>query len=108
MFFSYVIRTIRARWKSHALNMIATAMVIGACAIALSFTEGLKTAVTTTGDIDNVLLMTQSARSEMDSGIDADTFNRIQALNGIRETDGQRLVSNEIVAQLVLGQGNFG
>jgi putative ABC transport system permease protein len=93
----YVIRSIRARWASTFLTVIAIASVIGGCVCALCFLRCLHEYVESAGREDNVVVISTGADNLSESTLAKEQVDRVRAdIEGVlAKVDGAPLVARE-------------
>ena len=101
--FAYVFRNLWARRLTTALTAGGLALVVFVFATVLMLDAGLKETLVTTGEFDNVVAIRRGAETEIQSGISRAQANVIAANPAVATgTDGERMVSKEIVVLISL------
>jgi ABC-type antimicrobial peptide transport system permease subunit len=100
---AYVFRNLWVRKLTTALTAGGMALVVFVFAAVLMLAEGLERTLVATGSYDNVVVIRRSAETEIQSGIYRDQAALIAVRPEIAYgTDGQRLVSKEVVVLMVM------
>ena len=100
---SYNVRNLRLRVGATVMTACGIALTVAVAVFILSLLAGLKHAFVTSGDPLNVLVIRKGSQTELQSGIDRESFNTIRYLPGIaKATDGDSLVSGEFVVVIVI------
>lgn len=97
----YNVRSLRVRWVTTLMTVLATGMVVWATVLTFGLTDGLEHALRVSGDKLDVLVLRKGSNDETSSSIDAQTAREIANLEGIaRNKDNQPLCSAEYVTIL--------
>ena len=100
---SYNIRNVRVRWQVTLLAISGIALVVAVMAILLSMSAGFQSALRSTGQPDNAMVVQRGSASELTSGIGIDTRNMIVADDRIaRRPDGTPLAAWDWVVVMSL------
>ncbi len=103
--FSYSLRNMLARRLTTALTVGGMALVVFVFAAMLMLSEGLRTTLVLTGSPDNVVLLRQGAKAEMESSVDRDQAPLAESLPQVaRATDGGPLAARELVVLITLNK----
>jgi ABC-type lipoprotein release transport system permease subunit len=107
---SYIVRNLWVRKFTTLLTAGGMALVVFVFAAVLMLSEGLKKTLVATGSYDNVVVIRQSAETEVQSSVYRDEATLVASEPGVAFDDkGERLVSKEVVVLMVLpkrGSGN--
>ncbi len=96
--FSYTFRNLWMRKLTTLLTAAGMALVVFVFATVLMLEEGLRQTLVDTGSYDNVVVIRRSAQTEVQSGVDRAQAALVESQPEIAYgTDGQRLVSKEMV-----------
>uniref|UniRef100_B8DJY9 ABC3 transporter permease protein domain-containing protein n=1 Tax=Nitratidesulfovibrio vulgaris (strain DSM 19637 / Miyazaki F) TaxID=883 RepID=B8DJY9_NITV9 len=103
--FSYSLRNMLARRLTTALTVGGMALVVFVFAAMLMLSEGLRTTLVLTGSPDNVVLLRQGAKTEMESAVDRDQAPLAESLPQVaRAADGGPLAARELVVLITLNK----
>ncbi|MBZ2173049.1 ABC transporter permease [Nitratidesulfovibrio sp. SRB-5] len=103
--FSYSLRNMLARRLTTALTVGGMALVVFVFAAMLMLSEGLRTTLVLTGSPDNVVLLRQGAKTEMESSVDRDQAPLAESLPQVaRAADGGPLAARELVVLITLNK----
>lgn len=103
--FSYSLRNMLARRLTTALTVGGMALVVFVFAAMLMLSEGLRTTLVLTGSPDNVVLLRQGAKAEMESAVDRDQAPLAESLPQVaRAADGGPLAARELVVLITLNK----
>lgn len=95
---SYNFRNIKERWKTSVLAIGGIALVVTVFVTLLSMAAGFRTALRSTGRVDNAIIVQQGSLSELTSWLSREHANKIMADARIaRGADGRPLASCEVV-----------
>ena len=107
--FSYIVRNLWVRRLTTSLTALGMALVVFVYAAVLMLSEGLEKTLVETGSYDNVVVIRRSSETEIQSGVYRDQAQLVTAIPEIATgTDGQRLVSKEVVVLIVLPKRGSG
>ncbi len=102
---SYSLRNMLARRLTTVLTVGGMALVVFVFAAMLMLSEGLRTTLVLTGSPDNVVLLRQGAKSEMESAVDRDQAPLVESLPQVaRAADGGPLAARELVVLITLNK----
>lgn len=94
-----------ARRLTTALTVGGMALVVFVFAAMLMLSEGLRTTLVLTGSPDNVVLLRQGAKAEMESSVDRDQAPLAESLPQVaRAADGGPLAARELVVLITLNK----
>jgi putative ABC transport system permease protein len=106
LFFHYVLRKLIRRLGNNALTIAVIGFVLAGCILGIEFLIGLRSTARESLPAEHVIVMSKGAISEpLSSGIPAESLNLLAVMPGIAEHDGERAMSPELVAQVVLDDG---
>lgn len=95
---AYIARNLWVRRVTTLLTASGMALVVFVFATVLMMSEGIRSTLVATGQVDNVLVLRKGAGAEINSGISRDQAAIIESLPGIATNgSGQRLVTKEPV-----------
>ncbi|HEY8232747.1 MAG TPA: FtsX-like permease family protein [Vicinamibacteria bacterium] len=90
----YNVRNVRIRWQVTLLAVSGIALVVAVFAVLMSMSEGFKTALKSTGRLDNAIIVQRGSGSELTSGVPLEARNMIVVDDRVaRGADGQPLAS---------------
>lgn len=103
--FSYSLRNMLARRLTTALTVGGMALVVFVFAAMLMLSEGLRATLVLTGSPDNVVVLRQGAKSEMESSVERDQAPLVESLpQVVRAADGGPLAARELVVLITLNK----
>jgi len=103
----YNLRNLVVRRVSSLMTVFTIALVVGVFLAIMALANGLNKALISTGSADNVLVMRESAQSEVQSIVTRDSYQVIQTLAGIaRDPEGKPLTSGEITVLVNIPRKN--
>ncbi len=101
--FSYNLRNLWVRRTTTLMTALGIGLTVAVLLSVLALVTGLKSAFSSTGVEGNVLVLRQSAESELSSNFTRAQFQDLKLRNGIaRDERGQPLVSLEMVSTILL------
>jgi len=101
--FSYIFRNLLVRKLTTLLTAMGMALVVFVFATVLMLSAGLEKTLVQTGSDDNVIIVRRSAENEVQSGVYRDQATLLVSVPEIAYgTDGERLVSKELMVLLVM------
>ncbi len=101
--FAYVARNLWVRKLTTLLTALGMALVVYVYATVQMLSEGLAKTLVQTGMPENVVVIRRSAETEIQSSVDREQAALVQSRQEIATgTDGQQLVSREVVVLVVL------
>ncbi len=107
--FSYSLRNMLARRLTTALTVGGMALVVFVFAAMLMLSEGLRATLVLTGSPDNVVVLRQGAKSEMESSVERDQAPLVESLPQVaRAADGGPLAARELVVLITLNKTGIG
>ena len=99
----YNVRSLLVRRVSTAMTGGGIALVVCVFVIVMALVAGLNSAISDTGDPDNVIVLRKGATTETYSAIQLDQFDALKFLPQIRrEPDGEVDVSPELPVQALM------
>lgn len=100
---SYNIRNLRLRLGATMMTALGIALTVAVAVFIMALLSGLKQAFVSSGDPLNVLVLRKGSQSELQSGVDRESFQTIKYLPGIaKDKSGEPLVSGEDVVVIVI------
>ena len=103
--FSYVARNLVARRVTTLLPAGGMALVVYVFATVLMLDEGLRSTLTGTGSMDNVIAIRRGADTEVQSGVDREQADVVESQPEVAVgAVGDRLISKEIVVLISLNK----
>lgn len=100
---SYNIRNLRQRWTATLMTASGIALTVAVAVFIMALLTGIRKTFVQSGDPLNVLMIRKGSQTELQSGIDQDSFQTIRFLPGIvRNSAGDPMVSGEIVVVIGL------
>src|SRR5437016_914687 len=104
---SYNLRNLRLRLAATVMTALGIALTVSVAVFIGSLLSGLKHAFVQSGDSLNVLVIRKGSQTEMQSGVDRESFQNIKFLPGIAKNKaGDPLVSGEFVIVITLPRRN--
>ena len=101
--FSYNLRNLWVRRTTTLMTALGIGLTVAVLLSVLALVTGLKSAFSSTGVEGNVLVLRQSAESELSSNFTRAQFQDLKLRTGIaRDERGQPLVSLEMVSTILL------
>jgi putative ABC transport system permease protein len=92
----YNLRNLVVRRVNSLMTVFTVALVVGVFLALMALANGLNTALVSTGAPQNVLVMRESAQSEVQSIVTKESYQIIQTIPGIaRDAEGKPLASAE-------------
>lgn len=104
---SYNLRNLRLRMAATIMTALGIALTVAVAVFISALISGLKHAFVQSGDALNVLAIRKGSQTELQSGVDRDSFQTIKFLPGIAKNQaGEPLVSGEFVVVVTLPRRN--
>ncbi len=104
---SYNLRNLRLRLAGTIMTALGVALTVAVAVFILSLLTGLQRAFVQSGDPLNVLVIRKGSQTELQSGVDRESFQAIKFLPGIaKDKAGEPLVSGEFVVVMTLPRKN--
>ena len=95
---SYNVRNIKVRWQVTLLAILGIALVVTVFVFLTAMSQGFRLALRASGRTDNAIITQKGSASELTSGISRGNAALMMVDERIaRDTDGQALVTGEIV-----------
>ncbi|HUK92072.1 MAG TPA: ABC transporter permease, partial [Blastocatellia bacterium] len=105
----YNLRNLVVRRVNSLMTVFAIALVVAVFLAVMSLANGLNTALVSTGSPSNVLVMRESAQSEVQSIVTKESYQVIQTIPGIaRDASGKPIASAEITVLVNLPRRETG
>jgi putative ABC transport system permease protein len=105
----YNLRSLRVRWVTTLLTCVAIGVVVFASVLTFGMIEGIDSALTASGDAEDIIVMRKGANDEMSSNVSPTNARELANLPGIaRGADGEPLASREFVTILIKPRRNKG
>ena len=96
--FSYIFRNLWTRKLTTLLTASGMALVVFVFAAVLMLDAGLRRTLVSTGSFDNVVLLRQSAQTEIQSSVTREQASLVETMAEVaRDAEGRALVSKEVV-----------
>jgi len=100
---SYAARNVRVRWRVTLLAVSGIALVVAVFAVLMSMSEGFRSALRSTGRVDNAIIVQRGSASELTSSVPIADRNQIVADDRVaRDAEGRPLASWEWVVVIGL------
>lgn len=96
---TYNWRNLFVRKLSTLLTFGVVAVVVGVLAVLLSFTEGIKSSLRSTGSPQNIMVLKKGATAESTSIIYRDDADKLVQTPGVKHEGDQLLISRELCVQ---------
>lgn len=94
---SYNYRNLRVRWKTTLMTASGFTLVVAALVVMLAFINGIQCACATSGEADNVLLLSKGNSDEVLSRIARGLAAQVESSKGVAlDTAGQPIASREL------------
>lgn len=104
---TYNLRNLRLRLGATLMTALGIALTVAVAVFIMSLLAGLKRAFVTSGDPQNVLIIRKASQTELQSGIDRESYETIRFLPGIaRNSAGDPMASGEEVVVIGLSRNN--
>ena len=104
---SYNFRNLRLRMAATIMTALGIALTVAVAVFISALLSGLKHAFVQSGDALNVLVIRKGSQTELQSGVDRESFQTIKFLPGIAKSHaGEPLVSGEFVVVITLPRRN--
>jgi putative ABC transport system permease protein len=104
---SYNLRNLRLRLAATIMTALGIALTVAVAVFILSLLTGLDRAFVQSGDALNVLVIRKGSQTELQSGVDRESFQAIKFLPGIaKDKAGEPLVSGEFVVVMTIPRKN--
>ena len=98
---AYNYRNLLVRWKTTCMTAGAFTLVVAAIVVILAFVSGVQSVCATSGQPENVLVLSHGSHDEVTSQLDSSQVNRIENTPGVlRRSDGTLLASRELYMNL--------
>ena len=105
----YNLRSVRRRWKTTAMTILAIGLVVAVFISILAMANGLAQAFAATGHPANVLLLREGATAETNSTVERADFTVAQYLPGIAtDAEGNALASLESLNLAIMNKQGGG
>ena len=100
---TYNVRNLRLRLGATTMTALGIALTVAVAVFIMALLSGLQKAFVSSGDPLNVLVLRKASQTELQSGIDRDSYQTIKYLPGIaKDKSGEPLASGEVVVVIVL------
>src|SRR5207244_3830848 len=99
MLLAYTIRNLRKRKASALPTLAAIAVTSGVTTAMLSFMEGLRSTMLSSGDPNNAIVLARSAQSESSSAVKLEAIQKIRVAPGVKKDGDIELVSPELLSE---------
>jgi putative ABC transport system permease protein len=104
---SYNIRNLRLRMGTSVMTALGIGLTAAVARLIMALLNGLHQVFTSSGDPLNVIVLRKGAQTELQSSVTREAFQTVKVLPGIAKgTDGNPLVSGELVVVIVLPQAD--
>ena len=98
----YNIRSLKVRWVTTLLTILAIAVVVFASILTFGMVEGISNAFKSSGDPDDLIVMRQGSNDELSSTLAPDAARDLLNLEGIAtDPDGNPLAAREFVTVII-------
>ncbi|HYL99203.1 MAG TPA: ABC transporter permease [Blastocatellia bacterium] len=105
----YNIRNLFVRRVSSLMTVLTVALVVAVFIAIMALANGLNTAFVSTGEANNVIVLRQSAQSEVQSIVTKEAYQIIQTIPGIaRDSTGTPITSGEVTVLVNLPRAGSG
>lgn len=100
---TYNIRNLRLRLGATMMTALGIALTVAVAVFIMALLAGLNRAFVSSGDPLNVLVIRKAAQTELQSGVDRESYSTIKYLPGIaKDKSGEPLASGEVVVVIVI------
>jgi putative ABC transport system permease protein len=100
---TYNIRNLRLRLGATMMTALGIALTVAVAVFIMALLAGLKKAFVSSGDPLNVLVIRKASQTELQSGVDRESYQTIKFLPGIaKDSSGEPLASPEVVVVIVI------
>jgi putative ABC transport system permease protein len=100
---TYNIRNLRLRLGATMMTALGIALTVAVAVFIMALLAGLKKAFVSSGDPLNVLVIRKASQTELQSGVDRESYQTIKFLPGIaKDNSGEPLASPEVVVVIVI------
>jgi putative ABC transport system permease protein len=94
---SYNYRNLRVRWKTTLMTASGFTLVVAALVVMLAFINGIEAACATTGEPENVILLSKGNNDEVLSQMDRGLVAQVENSKGVAlDASGQPIASREL------------
>jgi putative ABC transport system permease protein len=94
---SYNYRNLRVRWKTTLMTASGFTLVVAALVVMLAFINGIEAACATTGEPENVILLSKGNNDEILSQMERSLVAEVENTKGVaRDSSGQPIASREL------------
>ncbi len=105
----YSFRSLRVRWATTLLTVVAIGVVVFASVLTFGMIEGIEHALSSSGDPTDLIIMREGSSDEMSSSVTPNSARELSNLSGIaRDSEGTPLASREFVTILIRTRRNGG
>jgi putative ABC transport system permease protein len=98
---SYNIRNLIVRWKTTLMTASGFTLVVAAMIVMLAFVNGLKAVCTTSGELENVIVLDDGASDEIYSRLDTRTVTVAESFEGVLRSSNRPLASRELFVPVI-------
>jgi ABC-type lipoprotein release transport system permease subunit len=100
----YSARGFWTRRVDTGVTVVVIAATSWACLACAAFLRQMEEAVSNAGAVENAIVLSKAAHSELDSSVAKETADQLEALPGIERSGGRAMSSREFVGDLTLGK----
>jgi putative ABC transport system permease protein len=94
---SYNYRNLRVRWKTTLMTASGFTLVVAALVVMLAFISGIEAACATTGEPENVILLSKGNTDEVLSQMERDLVSQVENTKGVAlDSSSQPVASREL------------
>src|SRR5581483_11036937 len=94
---SYNFRNLCVRWKTTLMTAAGFTLVVAALVVMLAFINGIEAACATTGEAENVILVSKGNNDEVLSQLDRSTIAQAETSKGVAlDSAGRPIASREL------------
>jgi putative ABC transport system permease protein len=94
----YNLRNLRVRWKTTAMTMLGTGLVVWSSCILFGLVDGMEHSLAISGDPLDIIVMRKGSSNETSGGFETVTADELLNLPGIaRDTEGRPLAAKELL-----------
>jgi putative ABC transport system permease protein len=107
LFFTYIVRNVRARLRTNAITMLSVALFVAAASLGVAFYRSLAAMLVESAPANVVLVLAEGAPEEAESVLELETARKLSLLDGIRAQGSVRLVTQEALTRVYLNPSRF-
>jgi putative ABC transport system permease protein len=98
---SYNYRNLRVRWKTTLMTASGFTLVVAALVVMLAFINGIEAACATTGEAENVILLSKGNNDEVLSRMDRGLVSQVENTKGVALDSASRPIASRELFRVV-------